>query len=235
MLGDSPLIVTVCVGHEHVERPRLEVDLTFAQGITAVMGPSGAGKTTLLTAVAGLLRPRQGRITLGERVLFDAETGTFVPPHERSIGLVFQSLALFPHLSAWENVAYGVSIKARAERRATALAWMSRTRVEHLAERKPSSLSGGEAQRVAIARALASKPRALLLDEPFSALDKALREELSADLRILVAELGIVAVLVTHNEESASSVSSRVVMLSGGRVQSDSMSSQSGNASKAAR
>lgn len=219
MPGDEPLRVLARVEGERVERPRLEVDLTFSRGITAVMGPSGAGKTTLLMAIAGLLSPAEGHIELGDRVLFDSRRGTFVPPHARSIGLVFQSLALFPHLSAWENVAYGVLHRARAERRQVALAWMERTRVGHLVERRPSSLSGGEAQRVAIARALASEPRALLLDEPFSALDKDLREDLSADLRSLIAELGIVAVLVTHHEESANSVSSRVVTLSDGRVQ----------------
>jgi len=219
MPGDEPLRVLARVEGERVERPRLEVDLTFSRGITAVMGPSGAGKTTLLMAIAGLLSPAEGHIELGDRVLFDRRRGTFVPPHARSIGLVVQSLALFPHLSAWETVAYGVLHRARAERRQVALAWMERTRVGHLVERRPSSLSGGEAQRVAIARALASEPRALLLDEPFSALDKDLREDLSADLRSLIAELGIVAVLVTHHEESANSVSSRVVTLSDGRVQ----------------
>lgn len=199
-------------------RARLDVDLELAAGITAVVGPSGAGKTTLLTAIAGLLRPDAGRIELGDAVLFDGDTGAFVPAHERRIALVFQSLALFPHLSAWENVAYGLPVRTKAKRREGALGWLARARVEHLADRAPSSLSGGEAQRVAIARALASEPRALLLDEPFSALDSTLRQELGAEVRTLVSELGIPALLVTHHRADARSLGTRLVSLAEGRV-----------------
>lgn len=218
MPGEARLLVRTHVVGEHVDRPRLDVDLDLGSGITAVMGPSGAGKTTLLTAIAGLVRPETGRIVLDDRVLFDSTERTFAPPHQRRIALVFQSLALFPHLSAWENVAYGIRARARTDRRDQAFAWLARTRVGHLADRMPPSLSGGEAQRVAIARALASEPRALLLDEPFSALDRTLRAELSAELRALVAELGIAAILVTHHEEDAKSLGSRIVLLSNGRV-----------------
>jgi ABC-type sulfate/molybdate transport systems ATPase subunit len=222
MPGEARLSVRARVAGEIPDRPRLDVDLTFGSGIAAVMGPSGAGKTTLLTAIAGLVRPDAGRIALGDTVLFDRDARTFVPPHERRIALVFQSLALFPHLSARENVAYGLRAKTRAERRDQAMLWLTRCRVEHLADRVPASLSGGEAQRVALARALASAPRVLLLDEPFSALDRVLRSELSADLGALVSELGIIAVLVTHHEEDAQTLGSRRVTLSDGRVEGTS-------------
>lgn len=218
MPGEAQLLVRVHVDGEQVDRPRLDVDLELGGGITAVMGPSGAGKTTLLTAIAGLVRPEAGRIVLDDTVLFDSKERTFTPSHERRVALVFQSLALFPHLTAWENVAYGIRAKTRTERRKQAFAWLFRTRVGHLADRMPLSLSGGEAQRVAIARALASEPRALLLDEPFSALDRTLRAELSEDLGLLVAELGIPAILVTHHEEDAKTLGSRIVLLSNGRV-----------------
>jgi ABC-type sulfate/molybdate transport systems ATPase subunit len=218
MPGEARLHVCARVESAIAGRPRLDVDLELGSGITAVMGPSGAGKTTLLTAVAGPVRPDAGRITLGNVVFFDSAQRTFVPAHERRIALVFQSLALFPHLSARENVAYGLPVKARAERRERALVWLARTRVGHLADRMPSSLSGGEAQRVALARALASEPRVLLLDEPFSALDRTLREELSSELSALVSELGIIAILVTHHDEDARSLGSRIVTLSNGRV-----------------
>jgi molybdate transport system ATP-binding protein len=218
MPGDAALHVEARLAGELVERPRLDVNLAFGRGITAVMGPSGAGKTTLLTVIAGLTKPDAGKIALGDDVLFDAEKRVCVPPQGRGIALVFQSLALFPHLSAVENVAYGVRGRGRAVRREHALQWLTRTRVEHLAERSPTSLSGGEAQRVAIARALASEPRVLLLDEPFSALDAPLRTELSRDLSAIVASLGIIAVLVTHHEEDARSLGSSVVTITEGRV-----------------
>jgi molybdate transport system ATP-binding protein len=218
MAGEARLRVRARVKGASPDRPRLDVDLALTAGITAVMGPSGAGKSTLLTTIAGLVRPEAGRIELDGAELFNGDTGTFVPPHRRRIALVFQSLALFPHLSAWENVAYGLQPLPRTARRDRALAWLARARVEHLADRAPSSLSGGEAQRVAIARALASEPRALLLDEPFSALDRGLRHELGAELKSLVGELGIPAVLVTHHQDDAVSLGSRVLVLEAGRV-----------------
>jgi molybdate transport system ATP-binding protein len=194
------------------------VDLAFPAGITAITGPSGAGKTTLLTSIAGLVRPAQGLLSLDGVAFLDTDKGIFVPPHERRVALVFQSLALFPHLSVWENVAYGLPAEARGQRRERALAWLDRARVGALADRATSLLSGGEAQRVALARALASGPRALLLDEPFSALDGALRRELGAELRALVAELNIPALLVTHHQEDAASLGSRVLLIEQGRI-----------------
>jgi molybdate transport system ATP-binding protein len=218
MPGEPRLLVRTRVAGTAAGPPRLDVDLELAAGITAVSGPSGAGKTTLLLAVAGLLTPDAGRIVLDGVELFASDRRTSVPAHRRRVALVFQSLALFPHLSAVENAAYGVPEHGRAARRETALRWLERARVAHLADRLPSSLSGGEAQRVALARALASEPRALLLDEPFSALDGELRQELGADLRALVEQLGIPAVLVTHHREDAAALASRVLTLGQGRL-----------------
>ena len=221
MPGEHRLAVRALVKGDDSARPRLEVDLAFEAGITAVMGPSGAGKSTLLGTIASLVKPDAGRIGLDDELLFDREARIFVPPHVRRVALVFQSLALFPHLSAWQNVAYGLRVKRRAERRDQALAWLARARVEHLADRAPASLSGGEAQRVAIARALASEPRVLLLDEPFSALDSVLRRALAAELGTLVAELGLITILVTHHREDAHHLGSRIYSLMSGRVLAD--------------
>lgn len=218
MPGDGLLSVRVRVAHDVLERPRLQVDLDFPTGITAIQGPSGAGKTTLLLTIAGLLRPQAGRIELEGRVLFDHEQATELPAHRRRVALVFQSLALFPHLTSLENVAYGVRTSSRTERQRHALQWLDRARVAHLADRMPASLSGGEAQRVAIARALASEPRALLLDEPFSALDDELRQELGTELRNLVQELGLVTLLVTHHREDAQRLGVRRLTLREGHL-----------------
>lgn len=219
MPGEARLTIEAKVSGESPDRPRLDVDLEITGGITIVMGPSGAGKTTLLTTVAGLVRPDAGRIMLGSTVLFDSEVGAFVPVHRRNIALVFQSLALFPHLTAWENVAYGLSRARKATRRASALAWLERLCIPlALADQLPGSLSGGEAQRVAIARAVASAPRALLLDEPFSALDEGLRGELGIELCKLIEELDIPALLVTHHHEDAAKLGSRVLVLQHGRI-----------------
>jgi molybdate transport system ATP-binding protein len=218
MPGEARLLVRAHVPGADGGPPRLDVDLELGAGITAVIGPSGAGKTTLLTTVAGLVTPDAGRIVLDGVALFDDARSVSVPAHSRRVALVFQSLALFPHLSAWENVAYGLPGGPRATRRERALRWLERAQVAHRADRLPSSLSGGEAQRVALARALASEPRALLLDEPFSALDDELRGQLGADLRALVAQLNIPALLVTHHREDAASLGSRTLALSHGRV-----------------
>ncbi|MBL8918664.1 MAG: ATP-binding cassette domain-containing protein [Myxococcaceae bacterium] len=216
MVGDAGVLsVRAVVPGAKPDRPRLDVRLSFDVGLTAVMGRSGAGKTTLLLTIAGLVRPATARITLGDAMLDDG-AAVFVPPHRRRTALVFQTLALFPHLSAWKNVAYG--LPRGPDDRDRALAWLKRARVEHLADRAPSTLSGGEAQRVALARALASEPRALLLDEPFSALDASLRAELGAELAALVKSLAIPAVLVTHHHEDAQTLTSSIIELEAGRV-----------------
>jgi molybdate transport system ATP-binding protein len=217
----SGLSIRVQVRGERQGRPRLDAAIEVGTGITCVTGPSGAGKTTLLSTIAGLVRPEAGRVMLGDRVLFDHEAGVFVPPHRRRVALVFQSLALFPHLSGWRNVAYGLPASTPgAQRRAMAMRWLERARAAHVAERKPATFSGGEAQRVALARALASEPRALLLDEPFSAMDAALRCQLGDDLRELVDGVRIPTILVTHHPDEVARLGAAIVELDAGRIRS---------------
>jgi molybdate transport system ATP-binding protein len=197
-----------------------DVALDFSVGLNVLFGPSGSGKTTILSAIAGLLRPDIGQITLAGRALFDDQARIDLPPNERRVALVFQSLALFPHLDALGNVAYGVARSVpKSERLERAASWLTRMRVEHLARRYPSSFSGGEAQRVALARALASEPRALLLDEPFSALDQHLASELSAELTRHVESMPLPVVLVTHDRHLARRLGHTVTLLRAGRVE----------------
>lgn len=218
MAGDARLSVRVRVPGDEHHPARLDVDLRVGDGITAVTGHSGAGKSTLLAAIAGLVQPSEGRIVLDGTVLFDAGSRLSTPPHARRVALVFQSLALFPHLRAWENVAYGLPRATAGDRRERALVWLARARVDHVADRRPATLSGGEAQRVALARALASEPRLLLLDEPFSALDATLRDRLGTELRALVESVGIPALLVTHERADAARLAGRTIVLENGRV-----------------
>jgi molybdate transport system ATP-binding protein len=199
---------------------RLDVALAFGPGLSVLFGPSGSGKTTILSAIAGLLRPEAGRVELLGETLFDARERVDLAPDQRRVALVFQSLALFPHLDALANVAYGVRGGAsRAERSERANVWLTRMRVAHLARRYPSSFSGGEAQRVALARALASEPRALLLDEPFSALEQALVSELCAELVDHVNSLSLPVVLVTHDRRLARELGCELTLLRAGRVE----------------
>jgi molybdate transport system ATP-binding protein len=216
MPGEPPRLQArlVVAASEHGARPRLDVDLAIGAGLTVVTGPSGAGKSTLLSALAGLLRPRQGRVVLDDETLVDVDAGVFVPPHRRKVGLVFQSLALFPHKDVLDNVAFGV---VEPDPRAVARRWLERMRVGGLAGRRPSTLSGGEAQRVALARALAARPRLLLLDEPFSALDVPLRRSLGQELQALVRETDLPTLLVTHDAGDAA-LADRHLHLDAGRL-----------------
>lgn len=199
-------------------RPRLDVALSFTAPLTVVVGPSGAGKSTLLSLLVGLIAPSSGTVELfGERVA-DPSSATWVPPRARRVGLVFQSLALFPHLTVVENVAYGCRGETHDERRAVAHAWLTRLQVAHAADRSPRTLSGGEAQRVAIARALAAEPRALLLDEPFAALDRALHRAVRDDVLAVLRERGTPSILVTHDLDDARAADGPVVELVDGRI-----------------
>ena len=184
--------------------------------MVALLGPSGCGKTTLLRCIAGLERPDAGEVRLDGRPL--SGQGTFVPPERRRIGMVFQDGALFPHLSVAGNVGYGLSRSERRGRRvAEALALVD---LAGLGERMPASLSGGQAQRVALARALVTRPSVLLLDEPFSNLDTILRIQIRAEVQRLLADLGVTAVFVTHDQEEAFVIGDEVaVMLAGTVVQ----------------
>ena len=218
MPGDT-LMVMIASAPEHPGGFRLDVAFEAPPGITVLFGPSGSGKSTTLAAIAGLVRPSAGRISLGAQVWFDHLERVHHPVHRRGVSLVFQSLALFPHLSALENAAYGIDRAVpRAERRQRAGALLERMKVAHLVDRKPASYSGGEAQRVALARAFARQPTLLLLDEAFSAMDRELRLELARDVRQLVDELAIPAILVTHHRMEARAMADRLVLIAGGRV-----------------
>ncbi len=192
------------------------VDVSVEPGATlALLGPSGCGKTTLLRIVAGLEQPDAGTVTVGDRVLTSPET--FVAPERRRIGMVFQDWALFPHLSVARNVGFGLP---RAERRASprideALELVG---LGGLGDRMPSTLSGGQQQRVALARAIAPRPSVLLLDEPFSNLDAALRVQVRTEIHHLLVGLGITTVFVTHDQDEAFVLGDRVAVLAQGRV-----------------
>lgn len=196
----------------------VEAELTVGPGVTALVGPSGAGKSTLLGAIAGLL-PGRGHVALGEEVWLDEARGEVLPVEARRIALVFQSLALFPHLTALGNVEYGIPrTLPRPARRARALELLARMRVLPLAQRRPGTLSGGEAQRVALARAFAMAPRLLLLDEAFSAIDRPARHELLAEVRRYVDEQALPALLVTHHLADARRIADRAILLAQGKV-----------------
>jgi molybdate transport system ATP-binding protein len=199
----------------------LHADLEVAAGETvAVLGPNGAGKTTLLRALAGLVPLRDGRVVLGATVLEEPAAGVYVPPEGRPIGVVFQDYLLFPHLSALENVAFGLRCRGvpRAVARERARGWLVRMNLAERAAARPGELSGGQAQRVALARALAVEPELLLLDEPLSALDVSIRAELRRELRALLASFAGVRLLVTHDPLEAIALATRLVVLEAGRV-----------------
>jgi molybdate transport system permease protein len=183
-----------------------------------LLGPSGSGKTMALRAIAGLETPDRGRIVLQGRVLFDSERRINVPARERRIGLLFQNYALFPHLSVAENIAFGLRRLPDAEKKRRVTEQIAAAHLDGLAERYPATLSGGEQQRVALARALAIEPAALLLDEPFSALDTHLRSSLERQLRETLASYGGATLFVSHNLEEAYRVCETLVVLTDGRV-----------------
>jgi molybdate transport system ATP-binding protein len=188
----------------------LDVALTVGQETVALVGPSGAGKTTVLRAVAGLRRPGRGRIALDGAPWFDAAAGLDLAPEDRSVGLVFQEYALFPHMSVRRNVAFGGT--ARVDE------LLDRFHIAHLAEERPTAISGGERQRVALARALAREPGVLLLDEPLSALDAHTRALVRAELQDLLAEITLPTLLVTHDFRDASALADRIGVIVAGTL-----------------
>ena len=192
------------------------VDLAVTQGeFVTILGPSGSGKTTLLSLIAGLNRPSSGRIFIGGRDV------TAATAQERNIGLVFQSYALFPHMTALENVLFPLGVRGikGADARLKAIEALQLVQLDGLGDRRPSQLSGGQQQRVALARAVVFKPDILLLDEPLGALDRKLREELQVELKQLQRTLGVTTILVTHDQEEALSLSDRIMVLDKGRTQ----------------
>jgi len=196
----------------------LDVRFTITPGITIVFGPSGAGKTTLLDCIAGLSVPDSGRIAVGDRVFFDHAQRANLPVQSRRVGYVFQDLALFPHLSAERNVAYGLSEFDGSERRRRTGAILESFRISHLRGRKPAQISGGERQRVALARALVTDPCVFLLDEPLAALDGATKSKIIDDLRTWNRTHGVPILYVTHSREEVFALGERVLMLEDGRI-----------------
>jgi molybdate transport system ATP-binding protein len=197
---------------------RLDVELACPPGITCVMGPSGSGKSTILQVLAGLHKPDAGCVTLDKATWLDVAKGIDVPVEQRRLAYVFQGLALFPHMTGLGNVEYGLHHLPRDERTARAAKLMERVGVGHLAKRRPRTFSGGEAQRVALARAIAPAPQLILLDEPFSALDRDLRAQLTNLVRELVAELGVPLVHVTHSVAEARLLADQVVRVEKGKI-----------------
>jgi molybdate transport system ATP-binding protein len=199
----------------------LDVDLQVGPGeVVAVLGPNGAGKTSLLRGLAGLLPLDAGRVALDGAVLEEPAARVFVPSERRPIAMVFQDYLLFPHLTVLENVAFGLRSRGASRPAATATAhrWLERVGLQAEAQRKPPSLSGGQAQRVALARALATNPALLLLDEPMAALDASTRVDLRRDLRQHLESFRGVRLLVTHDPVEAMAMADRLVILEQGRV-----------------
>ncbi|OZI33147.1 lipase [Bordetella genomosp. 1] len=198
------------------------VSMELRQGeVVSLLGPSGSGKTTLLRAVAGLEGPKAGRIRIGERVVFDGAARQEVPAEDRNLGLVFQSYALWPHKTVFENVAYPLKLRgvSGSEVKQRVQDVLDQLGLGKLGQRHPHQLSGGQQQRVAIGRALVYSPPVILLDEPLSNLDAKLREEARAFLRELIMRLGLSALMVTHDQSEAMAISDRILLLNNGKIE----------------
>ena len=196
----------------------LDVRFDAAPGITMLFGASGSGKTTILRCLAGLRRPDAGQMTIGDRVMFDADRGVNVPPRQRNLGYVFQHLALFPHMTVEQNLHYGLArfdLQARRERTQSIAASF---RIAHLLDRKPGEISGGERQRTALARSLVTDPHLLLLDEPLSALDHVTQSRIIEDLRAWNAARGIPILYVTHSHREVFALAEHVIVLQRGTM-----------------
>ena len=202
-------------------RFQLDVAFTAAPGTTIVFGASGSGKTTLLRLVAGLQAPDEGRIAIDGRVVADTGARVHVAPPERRVGFVFQHLALFPHLTAAENIGYGLSRLPAPERDARTRAIAASFGIAHLLGNRPAAISGGERQRVGLARALVTDPDVLLLDEPLSALDHETQSRIIADLRTWNDRRRIPILYVTHSQREAFALGERVLLLRGGAIAAD--------------
>ncbi|MEO8153251.1 MAG: ATP-binding cassette domain-containing protein [Rhizobacter sp.] len=202
MSFDVDITKTVSSGHRHFS---LRVSFRTGERRTVIYGPSGAGKSLTLQAIAGLLRPDTGRIAFGGEVLFDATAGIDVPARSRRFGYLFQDYALFPQLNVRQNIAFGLKggfLNPRAHTGGEAVdRWLRTFELSDVALQRPSELSGGQRQRTALARALVNSPRALLLDEPFSALDPELRDRMRTELDQLLKRIDIPVVMITHDPE----------------------------------
>lgn len=215
---NAPLIKTVGLCVELGGRTVLDrVDVHVEQGeILLVVGPSGCGKSTLLRAIAGLEQPSGGSIELDGQCIADTETS--LPPQERSVGMVFQGLALFPHMTVAANIGFGLHGRPRAERDERVLAELKSVGLDGMQKRYPHQLSGGQQQRVAIARSLVVRPRLLLMDEPFSDLDSATRQEVRTEVLRILREHGTSAIIVSHDREDAFHLGDRIAVMEYGRV-----------------
>ena len=191
-------------------------------GFLALLGPSGCGKTTLLRSIAGLEQPESGRITIGDDVVFDGAAGIALPAARRDLGMVFQSYAIWPHMSVMQNAAFPLRYRCPGLRRQEAESrvrdMLQLVQLDHLADRPAPMLSGGQQQRLALARALVSQPSVLLLDEPLSNLDARLREEMRFELRRITRKLGVTTIFVTHEQGEALSMSDEVVVMRDGQI-----------------
>jgi len=196
----------------------LDVDFSVPPGITILFGPSGAGKSTLLDCIAGLVAPDEGRIFIANQALVDSAALINIPVQSRHLGYLFQSLALFPHLTAQQNIEYGIAHLSSSDRAAAVSETLKLFRLENLASRKPAQLSGGEAQRVALARSLVTNPSALLLDEPLSGLDADLKNSIVADLRAWNAVHEIPILYVTHDRAEVDALGERVITMDRGKI-----------------
>ncbi len=198
----------------------LAIELTVQPGVTVLLGPNGSGKTSLLRLLCGLYRARAGRIRLGERLLFDSGKKIDLPPEQRRIGMLFQDLALFPHLNVWQNAAFGLRMRRlpKGDIRQRVDHLLDHLGIANLAERSVATLSGGERQKVALARTLATDPQLLLLDEPTAALDPSARNAIRSWLRDILTELQIPSLLVTHDAEEVAWFRKRVAVIEQGQI-----------------
>lgn len=203
----------------------LDVTLQCTQRQVVVFGPSGAGKSLTLKAVAGLLRPGQGHVTLQGQVLFDSHARVDLPPQRRRLGYVFQDYALFPHLSVRQNVAFGLQRSwfnpRRGQRFDVVEQWLQAFRIDHVGDLLPSQISGGQRQRTALARVMVTQPQALLLDEPFAALDHDLRQHLREELAAVLDSTGIPLLLISHDPQDAVVFGQQVAHMADGQVVGD--------------
>ncbi|QCK87519.1 ABC transporter ATP-binding protein [Phreatobacter aquaticus] len=183
--------------------------------LVALLGPSGCGKTTLLRIVAGFIQQTNGRVIIGDRPIDE------LPPNRREIGIVFQNYALFPHMTVADNIAYGLAARgmSRDEQAERVKEMLGIVQMQTFGDRKPKQLSGGQQQRVALARALAIRPRILLLDEPFAALDKNLRLDMQIEIKRLQRQFALTAIMVTHDQDEAMSIADRIAVMSQGRIE----------------
>lgn len=194
----------------------LDVSFSVGDGISVLMGASGAGKTTILRLIAGILTPDEGFINLDSQVFFDSTRKINLPIQQRNVGFVFQDYALFPHLTAAKNIAYGIKNKDQKNEKAREM--LALFHIEHIENRIPSEMSGGEQQRVALARALASNPKIVLLDEPLSAVDVETRSKLLDEIEMVQRQTKIPFLYVTHNEAEAVRLETERIILQNGQI-----------------